>query len=105
MDNFTIELVWTKIQIAITALGGWLGYFLGGLDGMMIALIVMMTLDYVTGVMCAMNSIWFKRRSNGAPSRGVGTAATASFHRNCSAETVAGFTARRSGIPMICIAA
>lgn len=53
MENFTIELVWTKIQIAITALGGWLGYFLGGLDGMMIALIVMMTLDYVTGVMCA----------------------------------------------------
>lgn len=53
MENYTAELIWTKIQIAITALGGWLGYFLGGLDGMMTALIVMMTLDYVTGVMCA----------------------------------------------------
>ena len=41
MNNFTIELVWAKIQIAVTALGGWLGYFLGGIDGMMIALIIL----------------------------------------------------------------
>ena len=53
MKEFTIELVWSKIQIAITALGGWLGYFLGGMDGMLIALIVIMALDYITGVMCA----------------------------------------------------
>ncbi len=53
MENFTVELVWTKIQIAITALGGWFGYFLGGIDGLMIALLVFMVLDYITGVMCA----------------------------------------------------
>ena len=53
MRDFSIDLIWTKIQIAITALGGWLGYFLGGLDGLMIALIVLMTLDYISGVMCA----------------------------------------------------
>ncbi len=53
MNSFTIELVWTKIQIAITALGGWLGYFLGGMDGLMIALLIFMALDYITGVMCA----------------------------------------------------
>ena len=53
MRDFSIDLIWTKIQIAITAIGGWLGYFLGGLDGLMIALIVLMTLDYVSGVMCA----------------------------------------------------
>ena len=53
MRNFSIDLIWAKIQIAITAIGGWLGYFLGGLDGLMIALIVLMTLDYVSGVMCA----------------------------------------------------
>ena len=53
MRDFSIDLVWTKIQIAMTALGGWLGYFLGGLDGLMIALIVLMTLDYASGVMCA----------------------------------------------------
>ena len=53
MHDFRIDLIWAKIQIAITAIGGWLGYFLGGLDGLMIALIVLMTLDYVSGVMCA----------------------------------------------------
>ena len=53
MRDFHIDLIWTKIQIAITALGGWLGYFLGGLDGLLIALLVFMTLDYLTGVMCA----------------------------------------------------
>jgi len=53
MRDFSIDLIWTKIQIAITAIGGWLGYFLGGLDGLMIALIVLMALDYVSGVMCA----------------------------------------------------
>ena len=53
MRNFSIDLIWTKIQIAIAALGGWLGYFLGGVDGLLIALIVFMALDYVTGIMCA----------------------------------------------------
>lgn len=53
MRNFSIDIIWAKIQMAIAALGGWLGYFLGGMDGLMIALIVLMTLDYVSGVMCA----------------------------------------------------
>ena len=53
MRDFTIDLIWTKIQIAIAALGGWFGYFLGGVDGLLIALIVFMALDYVTGLMCA----------------------------------------------------
>ena len=53
MRDFSIDLIWMKVQIAITALGGWLGYFLGGMDGLMIALIVMMTSYYISGVMCA----------------------------------------------------
>ena len=53
MRNFSIDLIWAKIQIAITALGGWLGYFLGGMDGLLIALLVFVILDYVTGVMRA----------------------------------------------------
>ena len=61
MRDFSIDLIWAKIQIAITAIGGWLGYFLGGLDGLMIALIVLMTLDYVSGVMCAIT--WIKSES------------------------------------------
>ena len=53
MRNFTIDIVWTKIQTGITMLGGWLGYFVGGMDGMLTALIILMAIDYVTGVMCA----------------------------------------------------
>ena len=53
MKNFTLELVWTKVQLIFTAIGGWLGYFLGGADGLLIALVVFMTLDYITGLMCA----------------------------------------------------
>ena len=53
MRNFSIDIIWAKIQAAITALGGWLGYFLGGMDGLLIALLVFVILDYVTGVMRA----------------------------------------------------
>ncbi len=53
MRNFSIGIIWAKIQIAITAVGGWLGYFLGGMDGLLIALLVFMILDYLTGVMRA----------------------------------------------------
>ena len=53
MRDFSIDLIWAKIQVAITAVGGWIGWFLGGVDGMLIALIVLMALDYLSGVMCA----------------------------------------------------
>ena len=53
MRDFSVDLVWTKVQIAITAIGGWVGYFVGGMDGMLIALIVLMSLDYISGVVCA----------------------------------------------------
>ena len=53
MRNFSIDIVWAKIQMAVAAIGGWLGYFLGGMDGLMIALIIFMVLDYITGLMCA----------------------------------------------------
>ena len=53
MRDFSIDLVWAKLQMAIAAVGGWLGYFVGGVDGLMIALVVFMALDYITGVMCA----------------------------------------------------
>ena len=53
MHDFSVDLIWAKIQVAFTAIGGWLGFFLGGLDGLLIALIIFMVLDYVTGIMCA----------------------------------------------------
>lgn len=44
---------WTTIQIAFAAVGGWLGWFLGGCDVLLYALLAFAVVDYVTGVMCA----------------------------------------------------
>ena len=68
MRNITIDLVWSKIQTAVTALGGILGYFVGGLDGLLTALIILMVLDYITGVMCA---IIDKKLSSAVGFRGI----------------------------------
>ena len=46
---------WNSIQLVFTAIGGWLGWFLGGCDGLLYALIAFVVIDYVTGVMCAVN--------------------------------------------------
>ena len=46
---------WNTVQCVFTAIGGWLGYFLGGCDGLLIALVVFAVVDYITGVMCAIN--------------------------------------------------
>ena len=46
---------WNMIQLIISALGGWLGYFLGGCDGLLYALLAFAVIDYITGVMCAVN--------------------------------------------------
>ena len=46
---------WNKIQLMFTAVGGWLGWFLGGCDGLLYALIAFVVIDYITGVMCAIN--------------------------------------------------
>ena len=44
---------WTIIQSLVCAVGAWLGYFLGGCDGLLYALVIFVAVDYVTGVMCA----------------------------------------------------
>ena len=44
---------WTTIQVIFTGVGGWLGYFLGGCDGLLYALVLFVVVDYITGVMCA----------------------------------------------------
>lgn len=46
---------WNMIQLVFTAIGGWLGWFLGGCDGLLFALIAFVVIDYITGVMCAIN--------------------------------------------------
>lgn len=45
--------LWNMCQLAFTAVGGWFGYFLGGCDGLIIALLLFVVIDYITGVMCA----------------------------------------------------
>ena len=44
---------WNSIQLVFTLIGGWLGWFLGGCDGLLYALIAFVVIDYITGVMCA----------------------------------------------------
>ncbi len=45
--------IWNLIQVGIAAIGGWLGYFLGGWDGFLYALLAFVVIDYITGLMCA----------------------------------------------------
>lgn len=45
--------IWTGIQVGFSTLGGFLGWYLGGMDGFLYALIAFVVVDYITGVMCA----------------------------------------------------
>lgn len=44
---------WNTIQLVFSAIGGWLGWFLGGCDGLLYALLAFVVIDYITGIMCA----------------------------------------------------
>lgn len=56
------------MQMAIVALGGWVGWVLGGYDGFLYALIGFVVVDYLTGVMCAIEQ---KRLSSEIGFRGI----------------------------------
>lgn len=57
---------WNTVQLIFTVCGGWIGYFVGGCDGLIIALLIFVIFDYITGVLCAIadkklsSSIGFK---------------------------------------------
>jgi toxin secretion/phage lysis holin len=53
MEDGKMKNAVNSIQILITALGGYIGWFLGGFDGFMYALIAFVVIDYVTGLMVA----------------------------------------------------
>ena len=59
---------WTIIQSLFFAVGAWLGYFLGGCDGLLYALVIFVAVDYVTGVMCAVAD---KKLSSAVGFRGI----------------------------------
>jgi len=46
---------WNMIQFVFAGIGGWLGYFLGGCDGLLYALLAFVAADYFTGVMCGIS--------------------------------------------------
>ena len=64
-EKYMREL-WNMLQAMFTGIGGWLGYFLGGCDGLLYALIAFTVIDYISGVMCGIvdgklsSSIGFK---------------------------------------------
>ena len=37
---------WTGTQVVFTGIGGWLGWFLGGCDGLLYALVLFVVVDY-----------------------------------------------------------
>ncbi|MCH3972870.1 MAG: phage holin family protein [Oscillospiraceae bacterium] len=59
---------WNSIQFVFAAIGGWLGYFLGGCDGLLYALLIFVICDYITGVLCAISD---KKLSSEVGFRGI----------------------------------
>ena len=60
--------IWNYLQMFFAAIGGWLGWFLGGYDGFLYALIAFVVIDYILGVMCA---ILEKHLSSDVGARGI----------------------------------
>ncbi|MEQ2775526.1 holin family protein [[Clostridium] innocuum] len=59
---------WNMIQFVFAGIGGWLGYFLGGCDGLILALLAFVIIDYITGVMCAVSD---KKLSSAVGFKGI----------------------------------
>ena len=67
-EEKTMKDIWTFLQMAFAAIGGWLGWFLGGYDGFLYALIAFIVVDYLMGVMCA---VLEKHLSSDVGARGI----------------------------------
>jgi len=48
-----IKTLWNGLNTVFAAVGGWLGWYAGGWDGFLYALVVFVVIDYITGLMCA----------------------------------------------------
>lgn len=68
IGGFIMREFWNTIQLIFTAVGGWLGWFLGGSDGLLFALIAFVVIDYITGVMCAISD---KKLSSAVGFKGI----------------------------------
>ncbi|ETA81825.1 hypothetical protein T472_0204325, partial [Youngiibacter fragilis 232.1] len=67
-EEMNMKDIWTFLQMAFAAIGGWLGWFLGGYDGFLYALIAFIVVDYLMGVMCA---VLEKHLSSDVGARGI----------------------------------
>ena len=63
-----MKTIWINTQLGFTALGGFIGWFLGGFDGFLYALVAFVALDYITGVMRA---VLEKRLSSEIGAKGI----------------------------------
>lgn len=54
--------------MTFAAIGGFVGWFLGGFDGFLYTLVAFVVIDYLTGVMCAIND---KTLSSAVGFRGI----------------------------------
>ena len=67
-EGMAMKEFWSLVQLGFAAVGGWLGYFLGGCDGLLYALLAFVVLDYITGIMCAVAD---KKLSSNVSFRGL----------------------------------
>lgn len=63
-----LKPLWATTQAIATAAGGFAGYLFGGIDGLIIALVALVTADYLTGVMAAISE---KRLSSAIGFKGI----------------------------------
>ena len=63
-----MKTIWNTLHLCITGIGAWVGWFLGGCDGLLYALVAFIVIDYVTGVMCAVED---KKLSSAVGFRGI----------------------------------
>ena len=61
---------WNFIQMVFMAVGGWLGWFMGGCDGLLYALIAFVVIDYLTGGCVLLRIIRFPVRWDSGGSAG-----------------------------------
>ena len=56
------------LQLIFAAIGGYIGWFLGGFDGFLYALVAFVVIDYITGLMAAFIE---KKLSSSIGSKGI----------------------------------
>ena len=63
-----MKSIWMTFQLGLSAVGAYVGYFLGGWDGFLYALVTFVVIDYITGIMVA---ILDKKLSSDIGFRGI----------------------------------